>query len=367
MPHESSAAVIPGLEQTDYRRLSCALSDAELLGRSNGYQAVKIAANLLVWAGLWTVVLFLGNSWYQLLLGVAFAFVSVQTGFLAHDIGHGQISSSRRVNKLLGYFHANLLVGLSFGWWVQKHNRHHGHPNDVDVDPDTMISLLAFSDEQARGKRGFARFVTRRQAYFFVPLLLLEGTHIIVAGFKWLLTTRGRGHRLEVVLVSAHFVLVLTLLSWVMSPLHLVAFLAVQMSVTGLYAGMVFAPNHKGMAMPKKGERIDYVRRQVLTARNVRPHPVTDFVYGGLNYQVEHHLFPTVARNRLRKVRAVVRDFCASNGIAYHEVGMLRAFQEVFAELHRLGALARDSDDGARRSRPAVMAGGIVDAGPTSP
>lgn len=337
---QETAPAAPTSGQADYRRLSTSLADAGLLRRSRHYHARKIAANLLIWAAAWAAVVWVGSSWYGLFLALGFAFISVQTGFLAHDIGHGQISSSRPLNSWLGYLHANLLSGFSFGWWVQKHNRHHGHPNDEEHDPDSMISVLAFSEEQARAKSGLARFITRHQAYLFVPLLLLEGAHIVTAGARWLVTTRGRGHRVEALLVAAHFAIWILALSLIASPLHAVLFLAIQMSATGLYAGFVFAPNHKGMPMMGKGEHLDYVRRQVLTARNVRPNPITDYVYGGLNYQVEHHLFPTLARNRLRQARALVREFCLSNEIAYHEVGVVRAFREVFGELNRLGRAA---------------------------
>ena len=71
-------------------------------------------------------------------------------------------------------------------------------------------------------------------------------------------------------------------------------------AATGIYLGLVFAPNHKGMALVDASAPLDALRAQVLTARNVRAHPVVDWCYGGLNYQIEHHLFPALPRHRLR-------------------------------------------------------------------
>jgi fatty acid desaturase len=72
----------------------------------------------------------------------------------------------------------------------------------------------------------------------------------------------------------------------VLSPLQAIAFLLVHQALFGVYLGMTFAPNHKGMPHPTGDE--DYLRKQVLTSRNVRGGRLTDAALGGLNYQIEH-------------------------------------------------------------------------------
>jgi fatty acid desaturase len=88
--------------------------------------------------------------------------------------------------------------------------------------------------------------------------------------------------------------------------------------------------------------RPDFLHMQILTSRNVRGGLVADFMYGGLNYQIEHHLFPTVPRNRLHLVRPMVRTFCGDLGIPYHETTALRSYREIFGHLHRIGAPIRN-------------------------
>jgi fatty acid desaturase len=95
------------------------------------------------------------------------------------------------------------------------------------------------------------------------------------------------------------------------------------------------------MLIIREGERLDFLREQVLTSRNVRAGRLTDFWYGGLNYQIEHHLFPTMPRNRLAEAREIVRQFCAEEGIAYHETSILEAYREGFVHLQRVGATAQ--------------------------
>ena len=81
-------------------------------------------------------------------------------------------------------------------------------------------------------------------------------------------------------------------------PVQALVFIAVHQGLLGLYLGSVFAPNHKGMPILSKDDDSDFLRRQVLTARNVRGGRLTDLLLGGLNYQIEHHLFPSMPRPR---------------------------------------------------------------------
>jgi fatty acid desaturase len=111
--------------------------------------------------------------------------------------------------------------------------------------------------------------------------------------------------------------------------------------LTGLYLGTIFAPNHKGMPVLEKENSWDFLHRQVLTARNVYAHPLTDFWYGGLNYQIEHHLFPSMARNKLKEAQSVVRAFCQEQAIPYHETTGLQSFAEILSYLHGMGASLR--------------------------
>jgi len=107
--------------------------------------------------------------------------------------------------------------------------------------------------------------------------------------------------------------------------------------------GSVFAPNHKGMPLLDAGSQLDFVRRQVLTSRDVKGHPLTDFWYGGLNYQIEHHLFPSMARNKLKEAQVIVRAFCEERSIPYRESGALESHKEILQYLHEVSAPLREA------------------------
>jgi fatty acid desaturase len=326
---------------SEYTQLSRQIKQAGLLDRRHGYYAAKIGLNLGLLAAGGAAFVALGDSWWQLVTAAYLAVVFTQLAFVGHDAGHRQIFRSRRANDLVGLVHANLLVGISFGWWVAKHDRHHTNPNHEDLDPDIDIPALAFTAGQARDKRGLARVVARYQAFLFFPLLLLEAAQLHVASAKAIVRATGRATVVEALLLLLHIVGYLTALFLVLSPLQVAVFVLVQQGLFGLYLGCSFAPNHKGMPTLSEAEELDFLRSQVLTSRNVRGSRLVDFLLGGLNYQIEHHLFPNMPRPNLRHAQPLVRAFCARHDLPYTETSMFGSYAEALRHLHSVGAPLR--------------------------
>ena len=311
------------------------------------YGAAVLARNLAMLAAVLGLLAVFGRGWPALPLAVALGFVSGQFGFQLHDAGHQQMFRSRTLNAVVGILTGNLVLGMSHGWWVDKHNRHHGNPNHQELDPDIKVGAVSYSTDQALAKRGLARRIAAHQAYYFFPLLFGLGWAMHVTGVRWLAGRPRRQALAEGGLMALHFAAYLAMLVAFCGPLWALAVFVIQTSVGGFYMALVFAPNHKGMPQLAPGERMDFLRSQVLTARNVRAHPVTDFLYGGLNYQIEHHLFPTMPRCNVRRAHAVVRAFCGEAGVPYHQVSMLRSYREILGFLHEVGAPLRRSGAGA--------------------
>jgi len=326
---------------SDYSELSRRIKQAGFLCRRPAYYAAKSASTAVLLAAGWTAFFLLGDSWWQLVTAVFLAFACTQIAFLGHDAGHRQIFGTRRANGLLGLVLGNLLIGVSYTWWVGKHNRHHSNPNHTDLDPDVTIGVLAFTAAQASDKRGLVRAVVRFQAYLFFPLLLLEAGHLHAASIKAVLGGRERLDRVEALLLLIHAGVYFAALLLVVSPLRAAAFLLLQQGLFGLYLGCCFAPNHKGMPILEEGKEPDYLRRQVLTSRNVRGSRVVDFLMGGLNYQIEHHLFPSMPRPNLRRAQPLVRAFCAERGVSYSESSVFGSYREALRHLHEAGVPLR--------------------------
>jgi fatty acid desaturase len=340
-PAASAAKAASDERGTDYARLSRAVRRAGLMDRRTGDYAWRIAITASLLAGGWAAFVVIGNSWWQIAVAVFLAVMFTQVGFLGHDAGHRQICAARRRSYALGLLLGNLGIGLSFGWWVNKHNRHHANPNTEGADPDVMLQALAMTAGQAAASRGLSRIVFRHQAFLFFPMLLGEAFSVHAASIR-ALSRRAWRHRLaEAAMLTVHFAAYLAAVFLVLSPVKAVVFILVQQGLFGVYLGASFAPNHKGMPILSRNDEHDFLRRQVLTSRNIRGNWLTDLALGGLNYQIEHHLFPSMPRPNLRRSQPLISEFCRQHGLPYAEASLLGSYAQALRHLHAIGGQAR--------------------------
>ncbi|MFE7725615.1 fatty acid desaturase family protein [Streptomyces anthocyanicus] len=327
-------------EGSEFTPLLRDVREQQLLERRTGWYARTIAVNALGLAAVGSGMALLGDSWWVLALAPVLAVLCARTAFIGHDAGHAQISGSRAVNRRIGLVHGNLLLGMSYAWWNDKHNRHHANPNHIDKDPDVAADVLVFTSGQAATRTGFRGRLTRHQAWLFFPLTLLEGLALKLHGFQHLRRQRGRARLVEGALLVAHVAGYVTLLLATMPLAHALVFAALHQALFGLHLGMAFAPNHKGMDMPdpdSEAEKWGHLRRQVLTSRTIRGGFLTDWFLGGLNYQIEHHLFPSMPRPHLGLAQAAVKAHCRDLGIPYAETGLVDSYRQALRHMHEVG------------------------------
>jgi fatty acid desaturase len=365
-PAADGLPVAAGPSTASFRALALQVRAMGLLDRRPGYYRVKITLTIVAFLAGWVLVVIVGDSWAALAVAAWAGIICTQLGFISHDAGHNQVFGTRRRNRLLGLAVGNVLIGLSFGWWVHKHNAHHAHPNERGRDPDIGAGVaLALPGAPGTGRRPLASWLARWQAPLFFPLMLLRSGGMHVLGIKRLLRQRDRASAVEASLITVHAALYLTVVLLVLSPLKALAFVAVQQAVFSLYLGISFAPNHKGMPVIETATAAGFARRQVVTARNIRGGRCTDFMLGGLNYQIEHHLFPSMPRPNLRRVQGLVRDFCVAADLGYREERLVESFRQIVRHLSAVGAASRvqapPASGGAARPPAAGGAGGRPD------
>jgi fatty acid desaturase len=324
-----------------YAELAAEIRHLGLLRPRPAFYAALLAVELLALAATVTGLLLLRDSWRAILLAPVLAVVSTQLAFFGHDAGHRQITRRRDVSQALGLVSGNLLNGLSYTWWVDKHNAHHAHPNDLASDPDVQPGALVFDADQARHRQGFARWMTRHQAWLFFPLLTLEAMNLHVSSARAMLRPGARHRGLESALLVAHVGAYVTVLLMALTWQQAVVFAAVHQAVFGILLGCSFAPGHKGMPSLTPEEAADPLLRQVLTSRNVRGGVLIDIVLGGLNYQIEHHLFPSMPRPNLRHAQVVVRRFCEDRSVSYTETTAAASYATALRHLHTVGTNLR--------------------------
>jgi len=337
----SGAARRPRASEAAYAELRRQVAAAGLLERAHGYYLLRAFVS---YAPLGVAVL-LGFTLPQSLAATAViallvGFGLVQVAFVGHDAGHLAVFTGVRANHLLGLACWSLTTGVGFRYWCDRHTRHHAQTNDLEDDPDIAWTvLIAMDEEQAAARRGWLRRITPYQALLGLAIIPVLAFWMRLDGWAFALRRLSGGRRAaEVALLAANC------LVWILASAAdgrwAAVFLGSQV-VAGVYLFCAIAPNHKGMPFWSKGAPLSFVERQVLSSRNVTPHPAWDFLFGGLNYQIEHHLFPTMPRVNFRRARALVEPFCRAQGLPYQVEDPLAMYAGLLARTHRVGQAAR--------------------------
>ena len=317
-----------------------------LLNRRRRFYVSVFGLLVLAMGAAWTGFALLGDTWFQLLIAAVLGVVLTQVAFLAHEASHRQIFKTRGANDWSGRVLAAGVVGISYAWWMDKHTRHHNDPNTKGKDPDIEVDTISFLEEDAAEATGVRAWITRRQGYLFFPLLTMEGINLHARSIGTLFARRTiKGRWVELALLGARFGAYLGVLFWFLPVGMAFAFLGVQLAVFGIYMGASFAPNHKGMPVVPRDSALDFFQKQVLTSRNIRGGSFVNNAFGGLNFQIEHHLFPDMPRPHLRRAAVIVKEHCERLRVPYTEVGVTASYSAVVSYLNRVGLAARDPFD----------------------
>lgn len=298
--------------------------------------------SLVLW-GVVEIISLTGILWvaalpFVMLLGIAAA----QYGFIAHETSHRQVFLSNKRNDFYGKIIANLFAGLSYGFWMRKHNQHHRTPNQIHKDPDIHIRVLAFRTEDMEAKSKPEKLITKNQGWLFPILLTLTGFDLLMDSFIAIFTKNKNGKHLkgrvgEFIMMVIRQTVPVVALMLMFGPIFGGILWFAFMLTFGLFMGGAFAPNHKGMPLIPETSKISFFERQVLTSRNIRPSWLKDNLMGGLNYQVEHHLFPSMSRPSLARTREIVIEFCKEKNIPYTEKGLFQSYGLVISYLNKVG------------------------------
>ena len=317
-----------------YAALSLQVRQAGLLSPNPIFYFANLAFAGIILGGSLAALALFPHWWTAIGAGVGFGLASSQIGLVGHDVGHLQFIRRKIPNMFAGMFLGNILLGFSRHWWVSKHNLHHATPNSVGEDPDVEFSLLVFSPDQMGTRAGWAKPLVRRQGFLIFFYMPLQAMNARLGSMRHVIAARPRLWRIEVAAMLAHFALYLSIplflgVGWI----PFLVFAVFHQAVFGICNVLIFAPNHKGMPMVPEGEHWGFLRTQVVTARNVRSPLLIAWFFGGLNYQIEHHLFPTMPRHNLRKARPMVKALCAAVDLPYVEEDVVTSYRGSFGHL----------------------------------
>lgn len=258
----------------------------------------------------------------------ALAFLTVHAGFLAHEVGHGAVTRNRHAVACLGQVFNTLLTALCYSYYCHIHRRHHPHTNDRGRDPDMQSEFFSLYPQSAREKAGLGRLISRHQSVLIWILICLQPFTLKLDSLRFL-RHNPRTTRADQILVALHGAM------WLGPPtlaLGLPAALlnyAVMSLFAGPYLAVIFLVNHIGTRVIEPDESISFLRHELSTTRNLGASRLHDFLFGGINNHIEHHLFPALPTARLRFARPITRAFCERHALPYHEMSWPAAARDV--------------------------------------
>ena len=330
----------PGI-LADFRKLRYKLIEEGMFNSNKFFYAWKLGSNFSILTSSVALLLYSGNRWAQTLLSAfLLALFWQQSGWLAHDFLHHQVFKTRRWNNWSAYLIGNVCLGFSVDWWKSKHNKHHAAPNELNgdkhaVDPDIdTLPLLAWSSEMLETIPDSAyRAMIRFQHWIFFPILMMARLVWLQQSFFHAVNIGLQANLgwVEVFLIGLHYIWYFGVVFSCLSPMKIVAFLLVSQVLSGFMLGIAFVQSHNGMEIYSDSK--DFVTSQVISTRDIVGTRWVNWFMGGLNYQIEHHLFPTLPRHNLKKVQTRVKELCARHGLSYEECTMAVGTKRVVQQL----------------------------------
>ena len=315
-----------------FRTFRKKLVDEGYMERSYAWYAYKTFTTLALCA-LGVLFAFTGN-WV-----ISACFMGVfwqQAGWLSHEYAHHQVFWSRKWNNAFVYLSSNILQGFSVNWWKDRHNTHHAITNVLEDDPDVQNLPLFVWDlkdiplvypNPERQKLSLAMNLIPYQAYYWIPFTPL--LRIIWMLQSFIYTKELNQHQSPVLrktynfefpLILLHHALVFSLLALTMPSVSVAAsWWILSNCIGGCFIAIIVFTSHYACDTYDPNDRcqLNFVDLQMYTTRNINPGLFMDWFAGGLNYQIEHHLFPQMPRCRLHEVSLLTRKWCAENNIPY--------------------------------------------------
>lgn len=325
---------------SDYSQLRKEVERMGLLVHTPLYYSITILFNLLLLISVFAALIYL-HPWYVvILMALPLSFICVQFGYLGHDAGHWAISRRRMVNDVVGYFCHSFILGGSFAYWKYKHNEHHANPNHEKFDPDLQQDPFSFYKERAKQKNGLGRLLTRYQSFllplaFFMILFLIRKASV---PYMW---KHKRESAIDFLLIIIHYFILIGFAAYFIGIAKALVLYIITCLLIGFYLGVAFTPNHVGMKTFDDTDNTDYLEQQVLSSRNIKGGRFLTIFSGGLNYQIEHHLFPQVSRKNLPRMKKIVKEFCDKRGLLYKDDTLSEAWKGIFIYLNEVGKQAK--------------------------
>jgi fatty acid desaturase len=333
VPHHETV-----ISSTDLGALRADLASAGVFRHRTAATWTKLLLLLAAFA-LMTAAVVAVPWWCALILIPLAAVPAIAMAMIAHEAAHGSFSASRIHNLIVLHAVFPLFGGLSAQHWIEKHNRkHHGHPNVAGKDPDIEIWPMALSRDAYEQSGRMRRWVQRHlQGYLFWPLTLFLGFVMRIESWRHIARAIRQGGltgplAADIACLVGHYTLWLVVPSLWFGVGPVLAFYGGLWAIGGLLLALVFAPAHMGLPVVS-GHENPWLH-QLTSTRNFSMPRWLSWFFVGLDFQVEHHLFPRIPHQHLPQASAIARDWCARIGAPHQRLPYAAAVVDVTRHMH---------------------------------
>ncbi|XP_060119166.1 acyl-CoA (8-3)-desaturase-like [Heteronotia binoei] len=323
----------------DFRKLRSTVEKMGLLKPDNFFFFLVFLHIVLLDIVAWLTIWYFGSSLVPFFIGVAlFTTAQCQMSWFQHDLGHLSVFSNSKWNHRVHTILMGAVKGMAATWWNNLHFQHHAKPNCFRKDPDLNMHPIVFalgkklSAELGMAKKKFMPY-NYQHKYFFItgPGLLLPFFQFSVFYFPI-----KRKEWLELALIVTYNIRVCLMYIPLMGFKCFMAYYWLSRFLETSWFTWVSQMNHIPMQIDYD-KNVDWVSMQLHATCNVDQSFFNDWFTGHLNFQIEHHLFPTMPRHNYWKVAPLVKSLCAKHGIAYQCKPLLTAFGDILHSLKDSG------------------------------
>lgn len=318
----------------------------ELIFPTDWFYAKIMLVLALVFAAIIYCVIFSNNVMLQIFGAVLLAVFWQQMAFVGHDTGHHAVTHNAKWDDWIGLVVGNLLTGVSIGWWQRSHNAHHIVTNSIEFDPDIQhLPVLAISDkffksiysyyhERVMAFDGIAKMFVKYQHHLYFLVMGLARFNLYLQSFLLALSKEKVKYRfLELLTMCLFWTWYLYLCSHLPTWPTRIVFILLAHFLAGIIHIQITLSHfsmetHHGI--PQEAFKTDkFLLSQMDTTMDIECDPRLDFFHGGLQFQFEHHLFPRVAREKLRDIQTQMKELCKKHGLPYQSKSFIDANIEV--------------------------------------
>ncbi|XP_045642463.1 fatty acid desaturase 2-like protein FADS2B [Ursus americanus] len=330
----------------DFQELRRTLEAMNMFKANWVFFFLHLAHILILETLAWLIVWHFGNGWLvTIFISFLLTISQMQSAFLQHDAGHCSMFTNPKWNHLMQKFLMSHLKGLSTKWWNHEHFQHHVKTNIYPKDPDINVGPLFLVGDIQPVKYGKKKIkyidYEKQHLYFYLVMMPLFGP--LLVNLKSMRSMYIRRFWEDIAWVSSFYIRHFIMLGPFYGIFGTILLIFMVKFLESPWMTYIVQMSHIPMKMSTEEEKKDWFSTQVLATCNIEQSFFNDWFTGHQNFQIEHHLFPTMPRHNYHKVAPLVRSLCAKHGLLYVTKPPLEAFGDIVRALKKSAALWRDA------------------------